>query len=536
MNRDRANNIDWIRLLENSDAIKTEYKNVKSIVNGNISKLKSVDGDDFVELLSDSVMAISSFENMLNILYFKTNSKTVNTILKKIKKKDFLQIVYDDQTIKDKLKNIAKNSSIDVKCFANDFIRSCLLYEKNCSATIAKKNSKKNNNINNNINNDMLIEFEKNIKSIATKHGKNTFYDLISSKDADFLKMLLKQVVKISSTKINVDEDVLLISVKKYSLKNSINCLFKMIEDIFDIYFQENKNNIGFGQSYDVCNNENAKVMSTVCIDIYDNTGLNIDPFFVEINNCTHNKNGNFFILGKYGDNVSYIDIIKIFRQMGILIHRSLSRFRYANVYDDNKVIFYEYFFEQILSEEVIIKHYFSKIIDKNDVLSIITSIKKNNILRIKHDCVLKIFDAYLQNSSEYYDNYNAVVAKYNSIQSIYYGDCNKTDYVPKHVVTRMILDAGLTYLSIENYLMVYNLHNFVKRNKIHMNVVLKSIFSETTKSLKDSIDAFMENNLCKSAVNVNSATSSVQEKFISKPKINMERLYDNIDCYTENY
>ena len=517
MNNNNNNlNFSWIQLCSNLDKIKNETnilinrsKEARNIIM-NLNSTKKIIG-----ILSDDTFEFNSFHSLSKLLRIVCPNSEVrrfwdytDNILN-----DYITEFNCDENLFNKLSQLpTADLDTEDKLFLSNILKSFGKYgltsknknknKINQVQTILKKICDCEKNIIAYIQQDQPYHKEiYNLVNLRGKYAKLLNYDnycqLKSDVDANDLKTTLKNLIANSNDSCHDElvtickqlkrnkvstKDILDFKAKcnnefTVSICNSIEIMFSLIHDIFDLKFALLENTQTWHPSVKIysikyCN----EIYGYIYIDLlarqdkvpYSILPIIINEALIYPHDCGVFKIPVMCLVGYLKNNITYIDVINIFKALGQIVHTVFHRSKYEINIEQNVVTLMPQLFEYLISDVDIIKKIFGKKYEKVYNASII-----DRTFKLKYKCVNTLYD-YLVHSINQVENVPFIYEKYDEILKMVLGKSYDrfiviNECLPVDTVVELVHNGGVCYSDITNNIMAYNLYSILKdKNLFH--------------------------------------------------------------------
>jgi len=570
---------NWKYLCSDNDKILYETKtlinrsnNIRNIIcNTNINTIENI--IYIIGLISDDIYEFNSFHSLCGLLKLcKKNAIEADRIMsestyefytnydlyKKIK--SIYMVLF-----KDKKNNLIKKKKLgDIKnnMHLKQFFEKILQNYKKFGIMLSEPEFKRTKNIiiimnnlktqvieNNKINYfklNELLKFRYQYANLLKYNNYTEFKSKMTSDEINSLKITLKKIIDnlhnvsylelreickiLNVNKVSFEDIKNAIRLKHskylFNIKFVINKIFEILYSLFKIkfeFFSEitawNKNISIYSVKFD------NEISGYLYIDgnKYDSV---IKPMSIILNEPScYPLNTNILrvpimiLLYNYNSEITYKDIISIFKEFGPIVHTIFHRSKYGNLnIIENMKLFTSCLFECIVNDiDISIKNFCENNTEKINYINNI--IKMDKAFKAKIQCANTLFDYYLHTkldsnylSKDLQNNENDYEIFYTKKYNLILKEILNTTYdlmrseiqIPHDVIVDQINYGGLIHIEITNNLLSYELFSLLKHNKLFMEFS-EVVFRETLIPFKTAVHNFIKkydkNNL---ALNIN--------------------------------
>lgn len=391
---------------------------------------------------------------------------------------------------------------------------------------------------------DCLFNILKSRNNYANMMEKSDYFNLVADINVDSLKITIKKILDNFNSINTLTSDKIKYT---FQLDHSIQTMLDIIHDMFKLNFSINdtietwepsvkvfdviyKNNL-VGYLYIDLQKRQGKFDEPIAITLYDAIMFPIKSEVIKVPVCV--------IVGNYKNNISFNDMIKIFRQFGNVVHSFFHKSKYGSInISDTVGTFMENLFENIaLDNKNIVKFLSDKTLD--DINQ--NKIHVNNMISVKYLCTLSLFD-YMCHSTYFQNIINPLelINKYNDIMISSFNKNKTCNNIPDDVINLVCFKGGLTYTLLINKLLSFNVYSLL--NKSNIDRFIYDVLSETLTPMNDSINTFIKNcdkpEESKSLEHIISRDNNIIKKIKSNTNninINTKSVASNSNYFTDN-
>lgn len=474
---------------------------------------------DLIALLADNIAEFNSFHNLCCLMKYVCPSDVMRQSWNKADSvlNTFYEKTKYDQMLYNTIKNIKSTSNVKLDPESELFLNKIIeMYEKhgchksnNIMEKIKRIKHKIEVNTSGDINDVNLLKLIKCRNEYAKLLNYENYFDMNSDIDIDELKMILKKIMANLNDATNASTIINLENV--FNLDNSFNVILCVISNMFQIKFilDDNVNvnmwhkDVKLYKIYNINDKNNDKIIGYVYVDLKMRKGKCADPTSISLcDACMYPLNSNVIrtpiavLFGNLKNSINYIDIIKIFKEFGNIVHMVFHRSKFGMInIEKNMSHFMNMLFEQIIYDDDIIATFNNN----NPLLGEI--LNKNKTVFLKCKCAMILFDYIIHSSSDSFKSNNDLIAKFKEISnSVFSNSSNQKIYpvnninnIPKDVINYLIYDGSTIYTHILNDLMAHSVYTLIKKNNSMTNFV-KDVMAENISPLKITINKFTTN------------------------------------------
>ena len=531
-------NFSWKNLCNDKTKISQETNILidrSKIARNLILKLDSNNKDNCVKIigiLADDTVEFNSFHSLSKLLRLVSPDKEIRNLWEHIDKllTSYIEKFNTDIELFNKLSDISHNYLDDFdKLFLNKVMKCFAKYGLTKGTTTNKVKSIQKVHDEINILENIIIknihcgQFKTidllNLVHTRNKYAKLLKYDNYSSFRSNIdivnIQKTLKNLIS-SSHQTCFDElqticselkcnkissaDIIQYTSKlnakyKINTQNAINYIFNIINEIFGLEFTKILISTWNDDVEVYIVKHNNEVYGYIYLDMFARPGKIENVLSIILNEAVvypHNsavlKIPVIALICNFNTNITYIDIINIFREMGQIIHILFHRSKYEIVMEPDMKSVLCYLFECIARDLSNIKKLF-----ENNYMNVYAAITTDRAFKLKYKCINTLYDYLLHgsdielNSKLLTDKYNAIVKsilnksfdQYNSLQ------------IPTDVIIQLIFNGGILYSDITNSVMAFNLYDILKEKNI-FNDFITQVLSESAVPFKIAITTFI--------------------------------------------
>ena len=195
-------------------------------------------------------------------------------------------------------------------------------------------------------------------------------------------------------------------------------------------------------------------------------------------------------LVGNFAPDISYRNIIDIFREMGNIVHTIFHRARYGSLCEPEMKSFMPYLMECFAYDLETITRFFGK----RMATQIHEAITADRAFRLKYRCINTLYDYLLHGSVVPLTDGESLLAKYReitrSILSKSYDLYLSPSTIPEDVLFQLIYNGGTVHSDIANGIMAYNLYDRWKADGVGF---ITGVLRETELPFRDSVQRFLD-------------------------------------------
>lgn len=386
---------------------------------------------------------------------------------------------------------------------------------------------------------DSYSKFKSNINIV---HLQKTLKDLISNLHQTCYDELQFICNELNCSKISISDILQYISKLnskyKINIKDAMNFIFNLINNKFNLQFTKLSNILTWHDNIDVyLVKYQNEVYGYIYIDLLARPGKLPNVLSIILNQAVvYPYNSGILkvpvtaLIGKFSNEISYIDIINIFREMGQIVHTLFHRSKYGITIEPDMKLIIPYLFECIIRDISNIKLLF-----ENDYINIYNIITIDRAFKLKYKCINTLYDYFLHGSNIELDN-KSLIEKYNQIFKAIlnksydqYNLSNQISHIPTDVIIQLIYNGGILYSDVTNCIIAFNLYDLLKEKNL-FNDFVDNVLRESSVSFKLAVSSFMNSKI----ENINNINFNNIKK-INKVPINHTLSDNDLQSLTDN-